>query len=126
MKNLGKQRKTSEVSFIADYMIWKRKSKALKTKQKGQKSQFKKMGKLNNKIQAQNIQEIWDTMKRPNLRIIGIEEGEKKNKGQRYRKYFQQKSQKKIYRIIKKKMPIKVQGAQHQVSWTRKESLLGK
>ena len=26
--------------------------------------------------QAQNIQEIWDTMKRPNLRIIGIEEGE--------------------------------------------------
>ena len=70
MKNLGKQRKTSEVSFIADYMIWKRKSKAMKTKQKGQKSQFKKMGKLNNKIQAQNIQEIWDTMKRPNLRII--------------------------------------------------------
>jgi hypothetical protein len=25
---------------------------------------------------AQNIKEIWDTMKRPNLRIIGIEEGE--------------------------------------------------
>ena len=24
----------------------------------------------------QNIQEIWDTMKRPNLRIIGIEEGD--------------------------------------------------
>ena len=23
-----------------------------------------------------NVQEIWDTMKRPNLRIIGIEEGE--------------------------------------------------
>jgi hypothetical protein len=26
---------------------------------------------------TQNIQEIWDTMKRPNLRIIGIEEGER-------------------------------------------------
>ncbi|KAL6056979.1 hypothetical protein STEG23_026440 [Scotinomys teguina] len=24
----------------------------------------------------QNVQEIWDTMKRPNIRIIGIEEGE--------------------------------------------------
>ncbi|KAL6046108.1 hypothetical protein STEG23_023652 [Scotinomys teguina] len=28
------------------------------------------------KVITQNIQEIWDTMKRPNLRIIGIEEGE--------------------------------------------------
>ena len=29
-----------------------------------------------NKFSSQNIQEIWDTIKRPNLRIIGIEEGE--------------------------------------------------
>ena len=28
------------------------------------------------KFLTQNIQEIWDTMKKPNLRIIGIEEGE--------------------------------------------------
>ena len=28
------------------------------------------------KFPTQNIQEIWDTMKRPNLRIIEIEEGE--------------------------------------------------
>ena len=28
------------------------------------------------KFLTQNIQEIWDTMKRPNLRIIGIEEVE--------------------------------------------------
>jgi hypothetical protein len=28
------------------------------------------------KLLAQNIQEIWDTVKRPNLRIIEIEEGE--------------------------------------------------
>ena len=29
-----------------------------------------------NKSLAQNIQEIWDTMKRPNQRIIDIEKGE--------------------------------------------------
>jgi hypothetical protein len=28
------------------------------------------------KCVTQNMQEIWDTMKRPNLRIIGKEEGE--------------------------------------------------
>lgn len=35
------------------------------------------------------FQEIWDTMKRPILKIIGIEEGEK-NSGERHRKCFQQ------------------------------------
>ena len=30
-----------------------------------------------NKFLTQNIQEIWDTMKRPNLRIIEVEEGDK-------------------------------------------------
>ena len=29
-----------------------------------------------NKLSSQNIQKIWDTIQRPNLRIIGIEEGE--------------------------------------------------
>ena len=29
-----------------------------------------------NKSLTQNIQEIWNTIKRPNIRIIGIEEGE--------------------------------------------------
>ena len=29
-----------------------------------------------NKFSSQNIQEIWYTIKRPNLRIIGVEEGE--------------------------------------------------
>jgi hypothetical protein len=28
------------------------------------------------KFLTQDIQEIWDTMKKPNLRIIGLEEGE--------------------------------------------------
>ena len=35
------------------------------------------MSKIPNlKFLMQKIQEIWDTMKRPNLRIIGIEEDE--------------------------------------------------
>ena len=34
-----------------------------------------------NKFLAQNIQEIWDTMKRPNVRIIGIEKGKSQLKG---------------------------------------------
>ena len=34
-----------------------------------------------NQFLTQNIQKIWDTMKRPNLRIIGAEEGELQLKG---------------------------------------------
>ena len=30
------------------------------------------------RIHEQNLQELWDIMKRPNLRIIGIEEGTEK------------------------------------------------
>ena len=37
-----------------------------------------------NKSLIQNIQEIWDTMKRPNLRIIGIEEGDSTQKHRKY------------------------------------------
>ena len=33
------------------------------------------------KFLTQNIQEIWDTMKRPNLRIIGIEGQDSQIKG---------------------------------------------
>ena len=42
------------------------------------------------KFLTQNIQEIWDTMKRTNLRIIGIEEGEEYQIVKRPRKYLQQ------------------------------------
>lgn len=33
---------------------------------------------IQSKTQLQNMQKIWHTMKRPNIWIIGIEEGEKK------------------------------------------------
>lgn len=37
-------------------------------------TQSKKVLKLKKYILAQNIQEIWDSMKRPNLRLLGIED----------------------------------------------------
>ncbi|KAL6039065.1 hypothetical protein STEG23_008290 [Scotinomys teguina] len=57
----------------------------------------------------QNVQEIWDTMKRPNIRIIGIEEGEE----------YQLKGMENIFNKIieenfpnlKKEPPIKIQEA---------------
>ena len=60
-----------------------------------------------NKSLSQNIQEIWDTAKRPNLRIIGIEEGEE----------IQLKGTENIFNKIieenipnlKKDMPMKIQ-----------------
>lgn len=45
----------------------------------GIEAKIEEMGisvKESEKIQAQNIQEFWDTMNMPNLLIIGIEEGE--------------------------------------------------
>ena len=43
-----------------------------------------------NKYLTKNIQEIWDTMRRPNLRIIGREKGEEAQEtGQRHRNYLQ-------------------------------------
>ena len=61
------------------------------------------------KIITQNVQEIWDTMKRPNLRIIGIEEGEE----------YQLKGTENIFNKIKeenfpnlkKEIPMKIQEA---------------
>ena len=63
-----------------------------------------------NKFSSQNIQEIWDTMKKnPNLRIIGVEEGEE----------FQIKGPENIFNKIveenfpnlKNDIPMKVQEA---------------
>ncbi|KAL6089685.1 hypothetical protein STEG23_026096 [Scotinomys teguina] len=61
------------------------------------------------KVITQNVQEIWDTMKRPNLRIIGIEEGEE----------YQLKGTENIFNKIieenfpnlNKEIPIKIQEA---------------
>ena len=51
---------------------------------------------------TQNIQEIWDTMKRPNLRIIGIEEGEQSQLQRPENLYNKNLSN------LKKEMPINI------------------
>ncbi|KAL6084097.1 hypothetical protein STEG23_018682 [Scotinomys teguina] len=60
-----------------------------------------------NKAIKQNVQEIWDTMKRPNIRIIGIEEGEEyKLKGTEniFNKIIEEN-----FPNLKKEPPIKIQ-----------------
>ena len=62
-----------------------------------------------NKSLTQNIQEIWDTVKRPNLRIIGIEEGEETlHKGTEniFNKIIEEN-----FPNLQKYMPMKVQDA---------------
>jgi hypothetical protein len=60
-------------------------------------------------ILTQNIQEIWGIMKRPILRIIGVEEGQKVPTP-KPRSYFQENHRRKIFNL-KKKMPINIHGA---------------
>ena len=59
-----------------------------------------------NKSLTQNIQEIWDTMKRPNLRIIGIKEGEVQLKSTEniFNKIIEEN-----FPNLKKDMPMKIQ-----------------
>ena len=61
------------------------------------------------KFLSQNIQEIQDTMKRPNLRTIGIEEKEEswlKEAINDFNKIIEEN-----FSILKKEMPINVQEA---------------
>ena len=58
------------------------------------------------KVLTQNVQELWDTMKRPNLRIIGIEEGEDlqlKGPENIFNKIIEEN-----FPNLKKELPIKV------------------
>ena len=50
------------------------------------------------KLQTQNIQKIWNTMKRPNLRKIGTEREESQHKNA---ENILKKSQKKIFLTLK-------------------------
>ena len=51
---------------------------------------------VNSKIPTQNIQEIWNIKKRPNLKIIGIEKEESQLKDKK-KKIFSAKSEKKAF-----------------------------
>ena len=75
MENLGKRAETTESSITNRIQeIEERISDSEDTIEKIN-ALVKENGKSNN-FSSQNIQEIWDTIKKPNLRIIGIEEGE--------------------------------------------------
>ena len=71
------------------------------------------------KILTQNIQKIQDTMRRPNLQIIGVDENED----------FQLKGPANIFNKIieenfpnlKKEMPMNKKPTDLQIDWTRKE-----
>jgi hypothetical protein len=61
------------------------------------------------KVLTQNIQEIQDTMRRPNLRIIGIEESEDsqiKGPVNIFNRIIEE-----IFPILKKEMPMNIQEA---------------
>ena len=75
MENLGKQTETTE-SIITNRIqeMEERISEAEDTIEKIN-AQIKEISK-SNKFSSQNIQEIWDIIKRQNLRIISVEERE--------------------------------------------------
>lgn len=60
-------------------------------------------------ILTANMQEIWDTVKKKNLRIIGIKEGE--DSQSKAQEILSTKSVKKKFPNLTKEMPINVQEA---------------
>ena len=71
---------------------------------------------------TQNIEEIWDTIKRPNLRIIRIEREDSQVRGPKniFNKIIEEKNSN-----LKKEMPINIQEAQrtpNRLSQKRKSS----
>jgi hypothetical protein len=69
------------------------------------------------RILTQNIQEIQDTMRRPNLWIIGVGENEDfplKRPANIFNKIIEEN-----FLILKKEMPMKP--TELQIDWTRKE-----
>ena len=75
MENLGKRTETTESSITNRIQeMEERISESEETIEKI--NALIKENSKSNKFSSQNIQEIWDTIKKSNLRIIGIEEGE--------------------------------------------------
>jgi chromosome segregation ATPase len=79
-----------------------------------------KENKKHEKILIQNIQEIQDTMRRPNLRIIGVDENEDlqlKGQANIFNKIIEEN-----FPNLKNDMPMNIQETyRNQIDWTRKE-----
>jgi hypothetical protein len=73
------------------------------------------------KILTQNIQETQDTMRRPNLQIIGVDENEDfqlKGPASIFNKIIEEN-----FPYLKKEMPVNIQKpTEFQIDWTRKET----
>ncbi|ERE71915.1 epididymal-specific lipocalin-8-like protein [Cricetulus griseus] len=75
MERLDKRSGTKDVNITNRIQEMEKRTSAIEDSLEDIHSSTKENLKFNKSL-TQNIQEIWDTMKRPNLRIIGIEEGE--------------------------------------------------
>ena len=82
MENLRKRSGTAEQASPTEYKRWKRECQAYKTPQKTSIHQSNENAKCK-KFLTQNIQKIWKTMKKQNLRIIGIKRVIPISKGQK-------------------------------------------
>ena len=108
MENLGKRTETSETSITNRIQeIEERISDSEDTIEK--LNTLTKENSKSNKFSSQNIQELWDTIKKPNLRIIGVEEGEELHfKGP---ENILNKIIEENFPILKNDIPMKVQEA---------------
>ena len=107
MENLGKRTGTTETSITNRKQdIEERISSAEDTIEKI--NALIKENSKSNKFSSQNIQEIWNTIKRPNLRIIGVEEEELQLKGPEniFNKIIEEN-----FSNLNKEIPMKVQEA---------------
>ena len=75
MDNLGKRTEISETTITNRIQEIEERISGTEDTIEERDSLIKENSKFN-KFLTQNIQEIWETMKRPNLRIIGVGEGE--------------------------------------------------
>ncbi|ERE67250.1 LINE-1 type transposase domain-containing protein 1 [Cricetulus griseus] len=108
MERLDKQSGTKDVSITNRIQEMEERISAIEDSLEDIHSSAKENLKSNKSL-TQNIQEIWDIMKRPNLRIIGIEEGEEtvfKGTENIFNKIIEEN-----FPNLQKDMPMKVQEA---------------
>ena len=94
MKNLQKKTGTTDANITNRIQEMKRRISGIKDMIEDIDTSIKENVK-SKKFLTQNIQEIWDIMKRPNLRIIGMEEGKNqrfKESSSKVQKIFSTKS----------------------------------
>ena len=88
----------------------------------GRKGNISQKNHESNKHLTQNIQEIWDSMQRPNQRTIAIEEGEEsqlKWPVNNFNKIIEENIPN-----LKRNVSLRYKITEHQIDWTRKGSPL--